>query len=59
MTFFLVNAEDGRYRAGLAEYLRSAFLGKGATTHLEKALGVKIEALEQEWFAYVQGLAGR
>ncbi|MEE8469195.1 MAG: hypothetical protein V3T22_12115 [Planctomycetota bacterium] len=59
LTFFLVNAEDGRYRAGLADYLRSAFLGKGAATHLEKALGVKIEDLEQEWFAYVQGLAGR
>jgi hypothetical protein len=59
LTFFLLNAEDGKYREGFADYLRDAFLGKGAATHLEKALGIKIEDLEEEWSAYVQAQAGQ
>ena len=49
---------DGKYRAGFADYLRGAFLGQGAATHLERALGVKIKDLDEEWSAYVRSQAG-
>ena len=49
---------DRAYRAGFADFLRSTFLGQGATTHFEKSLGVKVEELEPEWIAYVKEIAG-
>lgn len=58
LTFFLVNAEGGKYRSGFADFLRGAFAGKGSSTHLERALGVDVEDLEQEWIAYVRAQAG-
>ena len=58
LTFFLMNAGEGKYRAGFAEYLRKAFVGKGAATHLQRALGIDIEDLEEEWTAYVRTQAG-
>jgi hypothetical protein len=59
LTHFLVNADGGKYRRGFAEYLRSSYKGQGAATHLERALGVEIDAIEKEWRAFVTSVAGR
>lgn len=59
LTHFLVHANNGRYRAGFAQYLQSSYRGQGAATHLERALGVGLETLEQEWRAFVAATAGR
>ena len=58
LTRFLVHGADGRYRDGYGAYLKSAFGGQGAATHLERALGVDLAALEAEWIAYVRSIAG-
>ena len=39
--------------------MRSSFKGQSATTHLEKALGVKLKELEPEWTAFVAETAAR
>ncbi|MEM7308353.1 MAG: hypothetical protein AAF682_16860 [Planctomycetota bacterium] len=57
LTFFLVYAEDGAHRAGFAEYLRSSFGGQGAISHLSKALGMEVDALERAWTEYVAAVA--
>ncbi len=54
LAYFLVHGQDGKHRAGFAEYLRSSFEGKGSTTHFEKILDVKLDDLEKEWAAYVK-----
>jgi hypothetical protein len=59
LTHFLVFAEEGEYRAGFADFLRSSFQGQGSTTHFEKALGVDVKDLEPVWIAYVKGVAGQ
>ena len=59
LMYFLLHAEGGKYRSGVAQYMRSSFKGQSATTHLEKALGVKLKELEPEWTAFVAETAGR
>lgn len=56
---FLMEAEDGKYRDGFADYLRSSFKGKSAATHLEEALGVDLDVVEGEWHAYARAVAAR
>jgi hypothetical protein len=58
LTHFLVFGAGGKYRAGFAEFLRSSFEGKGATSHFEKALDIELDELEPEWTAYVKEQAG-
>ena len=59
LMYFLLHAEGGKYRSGVAQYMRSSFKGQSAATHLEKALGVKLKELEPEWTAFVAETAGR
>ncbi len=56
---FLVFANGGEHRAKLAEYLRSAYLGKTGTANFEKSFGTQLKVLEPQWKAYVLGIAGR
>lgn len=55
---FLVFADGGAHRANLAEYLRSAYLGKTGTANFEKAFETKLKDLEPQWIAYVKRVAG-
>jgi hypothetical protein len=57
LIFFLVHGQDGRYRRPFVDYLRSAFDGQGAATHMEKIFGMKLEDLDTEWRAYVEQIA--
>ncbi len=59
LMFFLLHAEDGKYRQGVADYMRSSFKGQSAATHLEKALGIKLKALEPQWIEFVKETADR
>ena len=59
LMFFLLHAEEGKYRQGLADYMRSSFKGQSAPTHLEKALGVKLKDLEPQWNAFVEATAAQ
>lgn len=54
---FLLHAKDGTYRDGLGEYLRSSFKGQSAATHLQRALDVDLDDVEEEWKAYVDEVA--
>ena len=53
LTYFLVYAQDGKYRRGFADFLRSSYLGRGGASNFFKALGVAEKELEAEWHAYV------
>jgi hypothetical protein len=55
---FLVFTDGGVHRAKLAEYLRSAYLGKTGTANFEKAFGTQLSELEPQWVAYVKQIAG-
>jgi hypothetical protein len=57
LVHFLVHGGQGRYRAGLTDFLRKVYEGKGSSTDLKKALGVEWRELEREWQAYVSRLA--
>ena len=59
LMFFLLHAEGGKYRQGVADYMRSSFKGQSAPTHFEKALGMKIKDLEPQWNAFVEATAAR
>ncbi len=56
---FLAFAEDQKYRPGLAKFLLSSFEGQGAASHLKKLLDVDLKDLEEQWTAYVKGVAGQ
>lgn len=58
LAFFLMYANDGKYREPFAEFLRSSYLGQGSATHFQKIMGVDLEELEAEWTAYVKKIAG-
>jgi hypothetical protein len=59
LVFFLVNAEDGKYRKLFVEYLRSAFDGKGAASHFKKIFDMDFDDLDEEWNTYVRRIAGK
>jgi hypothetical protein len=59
LAHYLTHGDGGKYRAGFASYLQSAFHGQGAETHLEKALGRKAAELESDWKSYVAQMAGQ
>jgi hypothetical protein len=58
LSFFLLNAEGGKYRGKFLEYMKSAYVGKGAASHFEKIFGMKLEELEPEYAAFVRRIAG-
>lgn len=58
LVHFLATYENGKYRAGFADFLRSSYLGKGGTSNFFKAIGVDEKALESEWTAHVKRVAG-
>jgi hypothetical protein len=58
LTHFLAFGAEQKYRPGLARFLLSSFEGQGAATHLKKILDVDLGQLEEEWNAYVKGVAG-
>lgn len=51
---FLIGADRGRYRDRFFDYLRSAWVGQSSSTDLEKALGVKVDAIEKAWTTWVR-----
>lgn len=51
---FLMAADDARYRGRFYEFLRGAWNGKGSSTDLEFALGVKLDAVQRSWNAWVR-----
>ena len=57
--FFLVNADDAKYRDTFVEYMKSAFDGKGAASHFEKIFDLKLKELQPEYEAYVKRVAGQ
>lgn len=59
LAHFLAHADDRAYRPGFGQYLLTSFRGKSALTHLEKALDMKAEDIEDRWTAYVANLGGR
>ncbi len=58
LTHFLVFYADAKYRAGFADFLRSAYLGKGGSSNFARALGSDLDTLQAEWTAYVKSTAG-
>ncbi len=55
---FLAHADDGALRPALGAYLVRAFGGQGATTHLEKAVGLDDDEIEERWLAWSKRQAG-
>jgi hypothetical protein len=58
LVHFLVFHQDGKYRPALAGFLRDSFLGKGGKARFLESVGLKEDALEGQWRAYVKSLAG-
>lgn len=54
LTYFCLNAEDGKYRDAFFNYARAAFEGKSSSTDFKKALGMREKELEATWTAYVK-----
>jgi hypothetical protein len=57
LAHFLSHGDDRAYRAAFFTYLLAAFRGRSAAMHLEKALDMKVEDLEERWIAYVKTMA--
>jgi len=58
LVHFLAFYENQKYRKGLAEYLKRSFLGKGGTSNFYEAVGADEKTLQEQWTAYVKGMAG-
>ena len=58
LLYFLCFYEDGKYRPGLAEFLKRSYLGKGGASNFFEALGADEKTLEKEWVAYVKEIGG-
>jgi hypothetical protein len=58
LVHFLAFYQSGRYRKGLAAFLRDSFLGKGGASNFFKGVGVDEKTLAKEWNDYVRGIAG-
>ena len=54
---FLVHGRDGAMRNQFAEFLKSAFGGKGAATHFKKIFDVELDEFDAEWNEYVNKIA--
>ena len=54
---FLAFYENQKYRLGLANFLRSSYLGKGGTANFFEALTVDEKTLEEQWTSYVKSIA--
>jgi hypothetical protein len=57
LIYFLVFFENQKYRAGLANYLRDSYLGKGGTSNFFKAVGADEKTLEGQWTGFVKSIA--
>ena len=40
------------------EFIHSSYIGKGAATHFKKLVAKDLDALEEEWTAFVKEQAG-
>ncbi|MEQ1895370.1 MAG: hypothetical protein ABL998_22765 [Planctomycetota bacterium] len=58
LVHYLANAEDGKFRAAFARYIKSAYLGKGGTSNFFKEIGVDEKVLEAGWKKHVATIAG-
>lgn len=56
LVHFFLHGEEGRYRAGFFEFLRTVYRGKGSSTDLKRCLGVAWRPLEKAWHAYARGM---
>ena len=55
LVHFLVKADDGKYRDGFLDFLRSSFAGQGSETHFRRALGLDdLRDLEAAWNDYAK-----
>ena len=57
LLYFLVFYENRKYRAGLANYLKESYLGKGGASNFLEAVGVDEKTLEAQWTSYVKSNA--
>ena len=58
LLYFLARGDDQRHREGLLEYVMGSYRGQSSVTHLEKALGGDLDAIEERWNAFVKEKAG-
>ena len=58
LVHFLAFYEQGKYRAGFADFLRRSYLGKGGTSNFYEALGADEKTLQEQWTGYVKSVAG-
>lgn len=56
LVHFLLHGEEGRWRDGFLEYLRTVYRGKGSSTDLKRCLDVDWRVLEKAWTAYVRAM---
>ncbi|MEO0651533.1 MAG: hypothetical protein AAFZ65_12735, partial [Planctomycetota bacterium] len=56
LTYFLIFADNGKYRPAAARFLESSFLGQRNASHLEEILGVDLEDLSADYEAFVDGV---
>ena len=54
---FLAFFENQKYRLGLANFLRSSYLGKGGTSSFFETIGADEKTLEEQWTSYVKSIA--
>ena len=59
LVYFLIFAEDGKYRPAAARFLQSSFLGQPSASHLEKILGVDLDNLGLRYEAYVDAVVSK
>ena len=58
LVYFLLKYDDGKYRQGFLDFLRSSYTGQGSQTHFERALGLEdLVELEAAWNAYAKDKA--
>ena len=57
LVHFLAFYENQKYRLGLANFLRSSYLGKGGTSNFFEAVSADEKTLEEQWTSYVKSIA--
>ena len=55
---FLMYGGDEERRTAFLDYMREAYLGKATPSRFKKIMGGDLDALEEEWTAYVKRVAG-
>jgi hypothetical protein len=54
LAWFLMNADERRYRPALIELLVAVYTGRASETTLEKATGLKFEELDAKYRAFMK-----